>query len=103
MRKQGQKTIKNSEQIINNSRRNKFGEIFDKIANNGSAVSAINIDLNQIDPKTRQILKPLLDFIQRQTLPTNKDEFVQLGLSLYPVSNFILFFIQNFYIEPCSK
>lgn len=87
LRNQG-KASKFSEQIVMQTRRNKMGEIFDKLdSDQDGLVSTEKMDVNALGQQLYDIFKPLLIELEQLQEPLNKEEFVDATNRLYETLN----------------
>lgn len=87
MRNQG-KASKFSEQIVMQTRRNKMGEIFDRLdADQDGLISTEKMELSALSEDMHELFKPLLLELEQLQEPLNKEEFVDATNRLYETLN----------------
>ena len=87
MRNQG-KASKFSEQIVMQTRRNKMGEIFDKLDNDQDGlVSTEKMELHSLSEDMQELFKPLFIELEQLQEPLNKEEFIDATNRLYDTLN----------------
>lgn len=76
-----------SDRIIVNARKQKLGEIFERIDSDGDGeISSNKIDISKLSEQMVRIFQPLFNELQILMQPLDKDEFVDAGMRLYDVS-----------------
>jgi hypothetical protein len=84
-----------SDQMIYQARKNKLGEIFEKLdSDQDGEISSHKIDLGYLSHELRNAFKPLLNELEALQQPLDKDEFIDASIRLYDVSTapFSLYF-----------
>ena len=86
-----------SDQMIYQARKNKLGEIFEKLdSDQDGEISSYKIDLDYLSHELRNAFKPLLNELEALQQPLDKDEFIDASIRLYDVSKAHHFSL-NFY------
>lgn len=88
------KASSKSDRLVYNARKNKLGEIFDKLdSDKDGEVSADLIDLTPLGNDLHKAFKPLLAELDLLQQPLDKEEFVDAAMRLYDVSTTMLYFV----------
>ena len=86
-RKQTGRANFKSDKIVNQARREKLAEIFEKLDNdNDGEISAGRFNLQSLNTELQHAFKPLFQELIQLQQPLDKEEFIDASLRLYDVS-----------------